>query len=526
MKTEAHVTQHWSVRKPAASGRKGIVVSQAHDASQAGLSVLVAGGNAADAAVATALALAAVEPWNSGLGGIGFALVYEPGGHEQGAVHVVDFGPVAPRGLDPRHYRLTGRGAVGQFGWPEVESDANIHGPLSVVIPSAPAGYEAIHRRWGRLPFAEVAAPAVALARRGLPADWFCLLKVGNAAAGLRAYDESARVYLPGGLPRALPYEGPAGFFRLGNLPGTMDLLAKRGLRDFYEGDIAAALTADFADAGCPIDAEDLRGCHAAFRRSEEAAWRGRNLHLTGGPTATPALRRVVAGMADALYGAAPDAAWFVAAARALRAAYAERLSPAGDGCTTHLTVCDADGMAVSMTTTLMSSFGSRMMLRRTGVMPNNGVMWFDPRPGNANSLGPARRPLCNMLPVMLCEGGRPMLAGGASGGRHILAAVFQVLTFIADFGMAPEDAAHHPRVDVTGADRVVADARLPAHVIDALAGEAAVDRVEHVALPASFACPNMIAFAPDGTRTGISDAQSPWSAALGEGVLRPPIPA
>ena len=505
-----HTTQHWTIRKPAASGRRGIVVAQAHDAAQAGLAVLDAGGSAADAAVATALALAAVEPWNSGLGGIGYALV-----HQAGRTEVVDFGPVSSRNLDPARYTLTGRGAAGYFGWPEVEGDANIHGPLSVVIPSAPAGYAAIHRRWGRLPLADVAAPAVALARRGLSADWFCLLKVSGEADILRRYDHSAAVYLPDGLPRRLPYDGPAGCFPLGNLADTLQRLGEAGLRDFYAGDVAASLVADFADAGCPIDAADLRDCDAAFRAAETVRWRGRDLHLTGGPTATPALKRVLAGMEDAPYGAAPDAAWFAAAARALRAAYAERLSPAPqDGCTTHLTVCDADGMVVSMTTTLMSSFGSRMMLRRTGLMPNNGVMWFDTRAGNANSLAPSRRPLCNMLPVLLCEDGSPVLAGGASGGRHILAAVFQLLTFIADFGMSPEDAAHHPRIDVTGPERVAADSRLPTAVLDALAP---VARVEHVALPASFACPNMIAVARDGTRTGISDAQSPWSAALAQ---------
>ena len=80
--------------------------------------------------------------------------------------------------------------------------------------------------------------------------------------------------------------------------------------------------------------------------------------------------------------------------------------------CTTHLTVCDADGTTVAMTTTLMSSMGSRVLLPKTGVLLNNGMMWFDPRPGSPNSIAPGKRPLCNMLPVMLTEGGRPFLAG------------------------------------------------------------------------------------------------------------------
>ena len=88
------------------------------------------------------------------------------------------------------------------------------------------------------------------------------------------------------------------------------------------------------------------------------------------------------------------------------------------------------------MTTTLMSSFGSRVLLPQSGVVLNNGMMWFDPRPGQPNSIAPGKRALCNMLPIILAQNGRPFLAGGASGGRRIMASVFQLMTFIADFGM------------------------------------------------------------------------------------------
>src|ERR1700759_3694641 len=165
-----HVTQHWELSKPSAKGRRGMVVSQARGAAEAGVAVLDAGGNAIDAAVATALALAAVEPWNSGLGGIGFALVHRAG---QPRAEVVDFGPVAPRNLNPSVFKLTGRMKQDLFSWPEVEGDANIHGPLSFAIPSAPAGYAHMHATWGKLPFPDVIAPAIALAKRGLPQDWY-----------------------------------------------------------------------------------------------------------------------------------------------------------------------------------------------------------------------------------------------------------------------------------------------------------------------------------------------------------------
>src|ERR1700754_4313510 len=112
----SHITQHWQLAKPAASGRRGVVVSQCRNASEAGVAVLEAGGNAIDAAVATALALATVEPWNSGLGGIGFALVHRAG---QRTAEVVDFGPVAPAGLKPSAFKLTGRMKQDLFAWPE-----------------------------------------------------------------------------------------------------------------------------------------------------------------------------------------------------------------------------------------------------------------------------------------------------------------------------------------------------------------------------------------------------------------------
>ncbi len=517
-----HVTQHWQISKPAASGRHGIVVSQAKDAAEAGVAVLDAGGNAIDAAVATALALATVEPWNSGLGGIGFALVHRAG---QTRAEVVDFGPVAPRRLDPSCFKLTGRMKQDLFAWPEVEGDFNIHGPLSFAIPSSTAGYAFMHERWGALPLAEVIAPAIALARRGLPQDWFTTLKVAASAAVLRLYPESARIYLPNGLPPIAPYQGTPGFFRLGNLPATLEQLARAGLRDLYEGEVAASIAADVQAMGGVLSAEDLRGCQARLRPAAEVTWRGRTLQLTGGLTAAPTLMRVLERMAEAPYGERPSPSWYVALARAMKAAYAERLAGLGDAepnaaetCTTHLTVCDAEGTMVAMTSTLLSSMGSRVVLPTSGMLVNNGVMWFDPRPDQPNSMAPGKRPLTNMLPVILKDGAQPWIAGGASGGRRILAAVFQTLTYAADFAMTLEEAAHYPRIDVSDAEQVSVDRRMPASVIEALRADGPVEVVELSAMPINFACPNLIAQHADGRRSGISDLASPWSAAVAQG--------
>ena len=243
---QPHVTQHWTLRKPAARGEGGMVASQAKEAADAGAEILRAGGSAADAAVAAAFALAVVEPWNSGLGGIGFAQVMAPGGPGE----TFDFGPVAPRGLDASAYKLTGAVKKDLFTWPEVVGDANIHGPTSALIPSAVAGYALLHARHGRLPIRDVLAPAVALAKRGLSQDWFTTLKVANSASVLRLYEESARIYLPGGLPPVPPYQGAPGFFRQGRLADTLERLQSAGLGDFYAGDVARELSSDMTAMG------------------------------------------------------------------------------------------------------------------------------------------------------------------------------------------------------------------------------------------------------------------------------------
>ena len=513
-----HLTQHWQVIKPVASGRRGMVASQSRDAALAGVAVLDEGGNAVDAAVATALALAAVEPWNSGLGGIGFALLHRAG---QARADVVDFGPRAPAGLPADQFRLTGRTAGDLFGWPEVEGDANVHGPLSFAIPSAVAGYAHMHGRFGKLPLSAVMAPAIALARRGLPQDWFTTLKVANAAPILRKYPESARIYLPDGLPPVPPYQGRPGTFRLGNLADTLERLSSAGLRDFYEGDVGRSIASDVATMGGVLSAHDLLQCEARIEPCLDVPFAGGMLQVPGGLTAGPTLARVAELMPP--FPPALTAEWFAALAQAMRTAYQERLAGLGDAepsaaesCTTHLTACDEEGTMVSMTTTLLSSMGSRVVLPGSGVLMNNGVMWFDPRPGRANSLGPGKRPLTNMLPVILREDGRPVLAAGASGGRRILAAVMQMASFVAGFGMDLTAASLHPRIDVSDPALVHADQRLSAEVLQALRAQGPVELMEHGVLPVNFACPNLI-ISRDGLRSGVTDAMSPWSAAVAQ---------
>jgi gamma-glutamyltranspeptidase/glutathione hydrolase len=278
-----------------------------------------------------------------------------------------------------------------------VEGDRNIHGPLSFVIPSAVAGYALLHERYGRLPLREVLAPAVSLAQARL-AGGLVHHAQGGRFRRRAALVPRERARLPArrlAADRALP--GHAGLLHPGQPARTLERLASAGLRDFYEGEVAAAVarTCGRWAASCP---PPTCGCRARVLPAVEVPWAGRRLMLANGLTAAPTLRRVLEAWKGAVPGAAePDAEWYARFARAMRAAYAERLSGLGDAepraaesCTTHLTACDRDGMMVAMTTTLLSSMGSRVVLPRSGVLMNNGVMWFDPTPGAANAWRPA----------------------------------------------------------------------------------------------------------------------------------------
>ena len=191
---------------------------------------------------------------------------------------------------------------------------------------------------------------------------------------------------------------------------------------------------------------------------------------------------------------------------------------PSAPTSTTHITAIDRDGTIVALTTTLLSSFGSRYVLPGSGILMNNGIMWFDPRPGRPNSIAPNKRALTNMCPVVAMRDGRPWFGVGASGGRRILAAVLQMASFIVDFGMEPEEAAHHPRIDVNGSDRFGIDRRLPAAIVEPLSAKARrhTGRAYGVSRPASPARTSSCTIA-DGVNHGISDVMSPWSAAVAE---------
>ena len=513
--------ERWLVRKPAVASRGGVVATQHQAASEVGARVLAEGGNAVDAAIAASLALATVEPWMSGLGGGGYMLVRPAGGER---THALSFGMVAPGGLDPADYPLTGEAGADMFGWPAVLEDRNMRGPLAVAVPGQVAGLGLVHERFGTWSWADLVAPACELAERGMEVDWHATLAIAASALELASDTGCAAAYLADGFPLATPWTGDAPRIRLGRLAETLRRLAEAGPRDFYIGEIAEAICADMAALGGRLSADDLAAYEAQVEEAPATRYRDALVmtapELTAGPTLVDVLDRLAASLEP---GESPGGEAYVAYAEALQAAYAERLQGMGAGsdgerasCTSHLGAADRDGTVVALTQTLLSPFGAKVMLPQTGILLNNGIMWFDPRPGGPNWIAPGKRPLSNMCPTIVefADGRRAAL--GASGGRRILPAVAQLLSFLADFGMSLDDAAHCPRVNADGADLVDADARLSAETLALLEARFALSVRPHGVHPSVYACPNAVVWDPhSGTASGAAHVMSP-SACVG----------
>jgi gamma-glutamyltranspeptidase/glutathione hydrolase len=326
-------------------------------------------------------------------------------------------------------------------------------------------------------------------------------------------------------MPPVTPPDAPFNRIRLAGLAGTLRRLASAGRRDFYEGEIAAAIAKDIHAMGGVLGPEDLGQYRARIAAPMECDYRGATLALAPQLTAGPSMAWALGRLANRRFEReGPHADAFVAYAEALREAYAQRLQTMGESqarapsSTTHLNVIDRAGNMVALTQTLLSVFGSKVVLPGTGILMNNGVMWFDPRPGAPNSLGPAKRPLTNMCPVIARRDGKPWFAIGASGGRKIFPAVLQIASFLIDHGMSLEDAFHQPRIDASGGEHVGVDPRLPQEVKSALSEKFTVHPAELAVYPANFACPSAVLDdLTTGERFGISDVMSPWSGAAAE---------
>jgi gamma-glutamyltranspeptidase/glutathione hydrolase len=297
-----------------------------------------------------------------------------------------------------------------------------------------------------------------------------------------------------------------------------MRRLADGGPREFYEGSLARDIAADLQVGGSAISYDDLKSYDARIVEPLSFEHHGVTVNVAGGLTAGPTLRRTLELLGDRTKGkGAPDAAFFTGVADAMHRAYEERLKTLGekptDTCTTHLCAADSEGNMVALTQTLMSLFGSGVMLPKTGITMNNGMLWFDPEPNRPNSIAPGKRPLCNICPVVVVKDGQPWFCIGASGGRRIVPAVTQLSMMMVDRGLDVETAFHQPRIDVSGVGPIRVNRDLPDEVKKAIAAKLPIVEVANQISPLGFANPCCIVRdAATGALTGMNEIMSPWA--------------
>lgn len=469
-------------------GERGMVVSQNAMASRVGAEILRRGGNAVDAAVAVGFALAVTLPRAGNLGGDGFMLVHDAA---SGKDVVIDFRSVAPRAATLAMFvDNTGK-----------ERDVASVGYLAPAVPGTVAGLHHAHKRFGKLPWADVVRPALQLARDGvtLTPDEAFVFGWGQQRLSTSAAARSAYYKPDGSRYRA------GETLRQPDLAATLDLIAREGADGFYRGPFARAFAADIQAHGGIITEADLAAYKPVERAPLAGTYRGLTVVTTppasaGGATLLNILnilehfdlKREGAGSARALhlmaeamkraytdryavlgdqdFVSAPVRGFISKGYAATRASTIDprRATPAkkidvGDPLkfespsTTHFSVADAAGNVVSTTYTLGADFGSGVMVAGTGVLLNNQMNNFshrqaalalrDGKPAPLNAMAPGKRMLSTMMPTIVYKAGKPWLVTGSPGGSTIIDTVTQIIVNTVDFGLNVEEATHQPRI-------------------------------------------------------------------------------
>jgi gamma-glutamyltranspeptidase / glutathione hydrolase len=506
----------WHIGKTETRSARGLVACQNWLAAEAGAGVLSAGGNAVDAAITTALVLSVVEPWLSGIGGGGFMLRADG---TSGVVDVLDFNVISPAALDPRDYPLVEGNDGDWFDWPSVQGDRNLIGYGAICVPGAVAGFAEALSRFGSISWADALAPAIEQARRGLQVDWYAALALAIDGHNLAQFPAAADLFLRNGRAPRVPEGGKSLFLPMTAKAATLERLAVAGAKDFYQGQIADLLLAGLAKGGPVLSKSDLASYAPRWLLPQTEEYQGRLIHAVPGLSGGPTLLASVAELKSTLRHRDPlSGATALAFARALRGASEDRLKhighAAGESCTSHISVIDAQGTMVSLTNTLLSRFGSKVVVPELGFALNNGLMWFDPRKGHPNSIAPGSRPLANMCPVIATRHGMPELALGAAGGRQIVPAVMQILAYVMAFDMTLEAALFSPRIDASGTTININRAAAP-DVAASVATEFDIQVLDDSLYPVNFAVPSVV-MRRDGVNTGMVHPRNPW-AAVGE---------
>lgn len=488
----------YRAHRPLVMGCNGMVTSAHPLASQAGLRMLLEGGNAFDAAVATAATLNVVEPYMSGVGGIGVLLCYVA--REQ-RLRVLNFSGRAPYAAHPERYT------------PETQ----MVGPLAPLVPGNVAGWLTLLDTYGSLERQRVFAPAIHYAERGFPLTAVTSAFIDSNRHILARFPTSAQIFLPGG---SVPQPGT--LLRQTDLGHSLRRLAAEGQEVFYRGELATRLLQVSAQHGGLLTRQDLADYAAAWEEPISTTYRGYDVYvpppnssafqilealnilegytLTLEDYATPAtlhllMEAVKLSITDRIayagdpehhplplekllakaYARAqrqrldPQRAAAVIGERVMAERYAEVLRPGvpaayASGLTTHLATADAAGNVVTLTQTLGTAFGCGLVLGDTGIFLNNMTHWFeiDPTLASPNLIGPWKRVDFCLAPMQVFRDGDFYLSLGTPGSYGILQTTVQMLMHHIDFGMNLQEAIEAPRFRYFEGRRVEMENRFP----------------------------------------------------------------
>ncbi len=468
--------------------RNGMVATQDALASQAGLDMLRQGGNAIDAAVAIGFALAVTLPQAGNLGGGGFLLTYDAAQRQSEAI---DFRETAPAAAS-RDFFLNAKG--------EVDEARIRYSHQAAGTPGTVAGLALAHQRHGRLPWKKLIEPAIRLAE-GFPISAGLAQSLQEARQSMTPWSASMKIFFKAD---GVAYQ-PGETLAQPDLAASLRLIAEQGPKAFYEGEIAQKLTADMAAHQGLITLADLKNYRAVVRPPVRGVYRGYEIvsmpppssggvHLIqilniletwplaeSGPASAVTLHR----MAEAMKLAYADRSEYlgdpdfvkVPVAGLTAKAYARELATRIDpnraqpataikpgqpqryesDQTTHYSVADRDGNAVAVTYTLNLAYGSGVVAAGTGILLNNEMDDFAAKPGvpnafgliggDANAVGPGKRPLSSMTPTLVFKDGQPVLITGSPGGSRIITTVLQIVLNVLDHQMNIAEATVAPRI-------------------------------------------------------------------------------
>jgi gamma-glutamyltranspeptidase/glutathione hydrolase len=464
----------------AVTSQSGAVVCVERKAAEIGARVLAEGGNAVDAAVAVAFALAVTYPAAGNLGGGGFMVV----AFKDGRTAAIDYRETAPAGVDAKLF-LDARGCIDK-----VKSD---RGPFVVGVPGTVAGLAEAHRRFGRRPWAELVEPARRLAADGITVDAVLAGGIAKADVHLRRSPAAMRCFFrPDGGAYAVGET-----LRQPDLANSLRWIEEGGAKAFYEGPIATLIAAELAKAGAAMTVRDLAAYRAIVRPVLRSRFRGCELLTMPPPSSGGVALGEILGILEPLDlkrfgGFTADARHLLAEAE--RRAFADRAAFLGDpdateipierllspqhldelrrtidpkratpseqlgpplsapeeDSTTHFSVVDGEGNAVANTYTLEDQFGGGLVAEGTGFLLNDELHDFNLKPGRTDREGnvvrPGRRPLSSMTPCIVQRDGETILVTGSPGGRTIINTVAMVVLGVVEFGLPLDAVLELPR--------------------------------------------------------------------------------